>query len=217
MSNKGITSLVILLGVICFSLTKNERYSFYYIVVLLTALQVLMIVSSYVTAKRTGLYESSLINLNYPIKEGSLTVDILAQIILLVLLVIFFKRLDKSLLLFLVPVVLVSSVIQHRQLKDKKIPSYFIEGNYLFINVPFLKKYNLQELRSIKLNGFSEVYSAAFTGSKIVRLKKEYFDEAEFNSFLATMCKKSSHEVALSDNIAGEINAAKKYIAFNKL
>lgn len=189
----------------------EKKYIFYELIGVFTTIQVSGIIMVYISAKRAGSYEISLSARHFPIGLKRMITVIPAQVAFLALFIFLSKQMDKSILFFLIPIVVASSIIQYIIVKGKKILSFFIEGNYLFANGLFLKKYKLQDLRSISFNGFNEEYTAEFTGAKI-KLKQSYYNKEALRDFLAAMCKISKHEVVLSDNIADEINAAQPFI-----
>ena len=216
MKKAWIISFVILQAGILVGLTIKEKFFIYDLIGIFAAIQALQIAFAYAASKRTGPYEVSLVDNRFPIDLKYLVKTIPIQVVFLVLLMLLLKRLDKSILFYLVPIIVASSIIQYIIIKGKRIASFFIDGNFLFVNELFLRKYNLQDLQSVNFNGFNEIYTLEFIGSKKIKLKQENFDEKEFNSFLAVMCKKSVHEIIVSENIAGEIKSvAKTYIATN--
>ena len=203
MKKAWIISFVIVIVSIVISMLIEKKYIFYELIIVFATIQVSGIILVYITAKRAGSHEISLTARHFPIGLKRMVTVISAQVAFLVLVIFISKQMDKGLLFFLIPIVIISSIIQYIIVKGKKIPSFFIEGNHLFVNDFNLRKYNLQDLQSIKLNGFTEVYTAEFNGKKKIKLNQDLFNEEAFNDFLAAMFNKSGHQVPLSENISG--------------
>lgn len=217
MKNAWIISFVIVIVSIVISMLFEKKYIYYELMGIFVSIQGLGIIIVYKAAKKAGSHEASLSARHFPIGLKRMVTVIPAQVAFLALFIFLSKQIEKSILFFLIPIVVASSIIQYIIVKGKRIPSVFIESNHLFTNGLFLKKYNLQELRSICFNGFNEEYTAEFTGAKKIKLKQGYYNEEALREFLAAMCKKSGREVELSENIAGEINAAKTTITLCSL
>lgn len=100
-------------------------------------------------------------------------------------------------------------------IKGKKTATLLIDGTCLIVNEIWVKKYDLKDLHSITLNGFTDKYIIRFNNPKRLEINPDSYTSDKLNSFLAAMCKKSSHVVVLSDNIAKEINAAKTNLVLN--
>lgn len=99
-------------------------------------------------------------------------------------------------------IISISVFIQVRLIRNKTIPYYIIDSNYLLVNDLFLKEYNLFNLQQISYDGFTEKYYFRFSDSKKLVIKKEDFDEAELNTFIDAVKKKCGAGVRITENIA---------------
>lgn len=99
-------------------------------------------------------------------------------------------------------IISISVFIQVRLTRNKTIPYYIIDSNYLMVNDLFLKEYNLFNLQQISFDGFTEKYYFRFSDSKKLVIKKEDFDEAELNRFIDAVKMKSGAGVRITENIA---------------
>jgi hypothetical protein len=99
-------------------------------------------------------------------------------------------------------IISISVLIQVKLTRNKTIPYYIIDSNYLIVNDLFLKEYDLFNLQQISFDGFSEKYYFRFSDSKKLVIKKEDFDEAELNTFIDAVKKKSGAGVRINENIA---------------
>lgn len=201
MTAKTIT-LIIYYGVGILAIILDSKHFDAYLAVALFLIQIIHISYAYIKTHRQLSGEFFLSN-----EKGNLTNSDLLLVLFLIAVLFLLKRLFSFRLtdIYIVSyfcIIAISVSIQLRITRNKKIPYYIIDNNYLIVNELFLKEYNLFNLQQISYDGFTEKYYFRFSDSKKLVIKKEDFDEAELNTFIDAVKKKSGAGVRVTQNIA---------------
>lgn len=201
MTAKTIT-LIIYYGVGILAIIMDSTHLNVYLAVALFLIQTIHIYNAYIKTHRQFRVEHFLSN-----EKGDITNRDVFLALFFIALVFLIKRLFSFHLndIYIVSyfcIILISVLIQVRLTRNKIIPNYIIDRNYLIVNDLFLKEYDLFNLQQISFDGFTEKYYLQFSDSKKLSIKKEDFDEAELNSFIDAVKKKSGSGVKVTPNIA---------------
>ena len=193
----NIITVVVFLLAISLDIEHIELYFLFTFI----ALQALVILEVYIISRRNVPFEISLTKSN----ENITTKDFLLSLLVFIILYGgFFYLLGfftiKYLIIFL-SIGIFSYTIQFFISYKKPLPTFLINENDLFANTLFPRKYNLELLKSVTFDGFTENYTADFEDSKKVKFKQDDYLESELLSFIQFMKTKSNFDVLLSENI----------------
>jgi hypothetical protein len=201
MTAKTIT-LIIYYGVGILAIILDIKHFDAYLAVAMFLIEAIHISHAYIKTHRQLRGTFFLSN-----EKGNMTNTDLLLVLFLIALVFLIKRLLSFHLtdIYIVSyfcIISISVLIQVRLTRNKTIPYYIIDSNYLIVNELFLKEYDLFNLQQISFDDFTEKYYFRFSDSKKLVIKKEDFDEAELNTFIEAVKNKSGAGILLSENIA---------------
>lgn len=178
-----------------------------YFGIVFAVIQIISIYAEYAIANRTIPGEALLVKKTLPVQLKNLLLYIPFIILYLAGLNFLFKLLTTMNLVIIISIAVLSSIIQYFIIKDKFTATLVIDKTSLIINDLFIKTYDLTTLNKIRFDGFNETYTAEFSNSKSIRIKKADYRQDELDKFLAVMTAKSNCNVVLPDNIRAAITA----------
>jgi hypothetical protein len=209
---KIIINIIYYVGLIAAAILDFQNIQLYFVIAFLL-IQIVFIVSEYIVTNRVIVSEISLVKKNYPFVLGDLFFAIGGIIVLHTGVNLFFRFLDLEYLLTLISIGIISAIIQFVIIRGKNTPTLLIDKNSLLINDLVLKTYDLEQLKSITLDGFDEVYIARFAGTRKVKIKQDDYKAEDLSNFIAAMASRSKTTVLLPGNTGDELNAATGIVA----
>ncbi len=210
---KYLTNTIIIVSIVLIIFSGHDKKPIYEIGALVL-INCAIIVSEYIVTSRKLEYQFALSKDFLPFQFKDLIQIIAFITVYMVGFHLLLKWFSPHFEIYLL-VQIISILIQYMIIKGKKVATLLIDGTCLIVNEVWVKKYDLRDLQSITLNGFTDKYILRFNSPKKLEIGPDSYTSDELNSFLAAICKKSKHEVVLSDNIAEEIRTAKRNLVYN--